>query len=112
MQEMQGRYLDQKDPLEKEMATHSNMFAWEIYGQRSLAGYSPWGCKELGTTEQLTLRLLPLSTRDTLSTVPAAHMLCEDGVVGQTEGPTVRACRALGHFSRVQPFATPWTVAL
>ena len=23
-------------------------------GQRSLAGWSPWGCKELDTTEQLT----------------------------------------------------------
>ena len=23
-------------------------------GQRSLAGYSPWGCKESDTTEQLT----------------------------------------------------------
>ena len=27
------------------------------HGQRSLAGYSPWGCKELDTTEQLTLSL-------------------------------------------------------
>ena len=26
----------------------------ESCGQRSLAGYSPWGCKELDTTEQLT----------------------------------------------------------
>ena len=50
MQEMQGRYLDQKDPLEKEMATHSNIFAWEIYGQRSLVGYSPWGHKESDMT--------------------------------------------------------------
>ena len=23
----------------------------EFYGQRSLAGYSPWGCKELDMTE-------------------------------------------------------------
>jgi len=26
----------------------------EFRGQRSLAGYSPWGCKELDTTERLT----------------------------------------------------------
>ena len=26
----------------------------ESYGQRSLGGYSPWDCKELDTTEQLT----------------------------------------------------------
>ena len=28
------------------------------HGQRSLAGYSPWDCKELDTTEQLSLPLL------------------------------------------------------
>ena len=33
-------------PLEKEMSNHSNIFAWRI-PQRSLAGYSPYGCKEL-----------------------------------------------------------------
>ena len=27
----------------------------ESYGQRSLAGYSPWGCKESDRTECLTL---------------------------------------------------------
>ena len=27
----------------------------EFYGQRSLAGYSPWGCKESDFTEQLSL---------------------------------------------------------
>ena len=30
----------------------------EFHGQRSLAGYSPWGCKGLDSTEQLTLRYL------------------------------------------------------
>ena len=32
------------------MPTHSNILAWEIHGQRSLEGYSPWGCKELDTS--------------------------------------------------------------
>ena len=36
------------------MATHSRILAWEIHGQRSLAGYSPWGHKELNMTEHLT----------------------------------------------------------
>ena len=27
----------------------------ELHGQRSLAGYSPWGCKEVDRTERLTL---------------------------------------------------------
>ena len=37
------------------MAAHSSILAWEIPGQRSLSGYSPWSRKELGMTERLTL---------------------------------------------------------
>jgi len=37
------------------MATHFSNLLGESHGQRSLAGYSPWGCKELDTTERLTL---------------------------------------------------------
>jgi len=29
------------------MATHSSILAGESHGQRSLAGYSPWGCKRI-----------------------------------------------------------------
>ena len=36
--------------LEEEMATHSSILG-EIHGQRSLAGYSPWGRKESDMTE-------------------------------------------------------------
>ena len=37
------------------MAAHSNILAWKNpYGQRSLAGYSPWGRKESVTTERLS----------------------------------------------------------
>ena len=43
-----GLGLGQEDPLEKEMASHSSILAWEIHGQRSLAGYSPWGHKRVG----------------------------------------------------------------
>ena len=53
---MQGAWVQSlgwEDPLEKEMAIHSNTIAWKIYGQRSLIGYSPWGHKESDTTEQL-----------------------------------------------------------
>ena len=40
-QETQVRSLGQDDPLEKEMAMHFSIPAWESHGQRSLAGYSP-----------------------------------------------------------------------
>ena len=51
MQETWIQSLRWEDPLEKGMATHSSILAWRIHGQRSLAGYSPWGCKESDTTE-------------------------------------------------------------
>ena len=53
VQETWVRSLRQEDPLEKEMATHSSILAGESHGQRSLVGYSPWGRKESGMTEQL-----------------------------------------------------------
>ena len=43
--------LGQEDPLEKSMATHSSILAWEIHGQSSLVGYSPRGHKESDTTQ-------------------------------------------------------------
>ena len=57
MQETQVQSLGQEDSLEKRMATHSSILAGEFHGQGSLAGYSPWGCKESDMTEQLTLLL-------------------------------------------------------
>ena len=42
MQKMWVQSLGQKDPLEKEMATHSSILAWEI-PWRNLEDYSPWG---------------------------------------------------------------------
>ena len=55
---------DREDPLEEGVATHSSI--GESHGQRSLAGYSPWGCKESDMTEQLkttTTMLLSRSAR-------------------------------------------------
>ena len=43
--------LDGEDSLEEGMATHSTILAGESQGRRSLAGSSPWGCKDLDTTE-------------------------------------------------------------
>ena len=41
------------------MATHPELLPEKSLGQRSLAGYSPWGHKESDTTEQLTLSCSP-----------------------------------------------------
>ena len=48
--------LGQRDPLEKEMTAHSSILPGKSHGQRRLVGSSPWGCKELDTTEQLSTR--------------------------------------------------------
>ena len=46
--------LGWEDPLEKGMATHSSILAGEAHGQRSQAGYSPWGDKQLNSNERLS----------------------------------------------------------
>ena len=52
IQETWVQSLGWEDLLEKEMATHSSIIAWEIpWTQRNLVGYSPWGCIESDTTE-------------------------------------------------------------
>ena len=51
MQETPVQFLGQEDPLEKGMATTPVLWPGEFHGQRSLAGYSPWGHKELDMTE-------------------------------------------------------------
>ena len=51
MQETWVRFLGWEDSLEEGMAIHSSMLAWRISTDRSLVGYSPWGCKAVDTTD-------------------------------------------------------------
>ena len=51
MQQTWVQTLCQEDPLEKRMATHSSILAWRISWTEYLAGYSPWDCKKLDTSE-------------------------------------------------------------
>ena len=53
MQETQVQSQRWEDPLEKETATHSSTLAWKISWTEEPGSYSPWGCKESDTTEQL-----------------------------------------------------------
>ena len=55
MQGMRVPSLVWEDPLEKEMATHSSMLAWDISLAESLADHSPWGHRvrhDLATKQQ------------------------------------------------------------
>ena len=55
MRESWVQSLDQEDPLEESLATHSSILSW-----RFLAGCSLWGLKESDMTEQLSMDTFPL----------------------------------------------------
>ena len=68
MQETWVRSLSQEDPLEKEMASHSNILAWEIPRIEDPGGYSPWGHERVG---------YDLATKQQLRAVPGiSGVLC------------------------------------
>ena len=48
--------LGQEESLEKAWQPTPVFLSGESHGQRNLVGYSPWGCKELDTTEQLSMQ--------------------------------------------------------
>ena len=53
-QEMCVQSPGREDPLEAGMFTPSRILAGESHGQRSLAGYSPWGHRVLDMTQHST----------------------------------------------------------
>ena len=58
MQKTWVQSLDQKDPLEKRTATHSNILAWRIpCAEEPGRLHTPWSCKESDTIKRLTLSL-------------------------------------------------------
>ena len=50
MQDMQVRSLGQEDPLEKRMATHSSILAWEIPWTEETGGLESTGSQRVGHT--------------------------------------------------------------
>ena len=57
VQETQVWFLGTENPWRQKQQPTPVFLPRESYGQRSLAGYSPWGCKESATTEQLIYTL-------------------------------------------------------
>ena len=62
---MQIRSLDHEDSLEEEMATHSNILAWEIPWTEETGGLQSMGCRRvrhnLATKQQLAFLILIFS---------------------------------------------------
>ena len=54
MRETWVRSLGWEDSLEKKWQLTPVFLPGESRGERNLMGYSPWGCKELDTTERLS----------------------------------------------------------
>ena len=50
MQETRVQFLGQEDPLEKEMATHSNILAWKIPQTEERVGLQSMGLQVSDTT--------------------------------------------------------------
>ena len=69
-----GLIPGQEDPREKKMATHSSILAWRIHGQRTLAGYSPWGRKE---SDCVVLLFFKIGSTDPYSHCPHNDRLNE-----------------------------------
>ena len=64
------------------MAPHSSTLAWKIPWTKDLVGYSPWGRKELDTTERLQFQYkyperkqTNLGSSQALTTIAVGQML-------------------------------------
>ena len=57
MKETRVRYLGEKDPLEKGMATHSNILAWRIPWTEEFDGLQFMESQRVEMTEPLTVSL-------------------------------------------------------
>jgi len=75
-QEMRVLSLSWEDPLEKEIATHSNIPAGRSHARMSLVCYSPWGLRESDTTEIQARR--KLSSHTLCSEVKKRKLFSED----------------------------------
>ena len=84
--------LGREDPLENEMATHCSILPGEFHGERSQASYSLWDWKESDMTEWST----------SFFKYSYVIHLCITCVC-------VCVC-VWKSLSRVQLFATPWTI--
>ena len=99
----------QENPLEKGLATHSSILAWETPVDRGLAGYSSWGCRELDMPEAHTCTQSKprLSQRDQHRVGRGTQMMdrletvgpAEPGCLGERQGVTDAPGRSLAHGS-------------
>ena len=95
--------LGQEDPLEKEMATHSNILAWEIPWTEE-----PGELHSMGSQSQTssTGRINASRWSQISSFLSQSHSLRTHFLPRRVSG---HLCSMLNHFSHVWLFVTPWT---
>ena len=79
MQETQVRSLGQEDPLEEEVATRSCILAWRTPWTEEPGGLRSRDCKELNTTERLTLSCFRAQFLGCTGSVVSMHGLSSCG---------------------------------
>ena len=95
--------LGQEDPLEKEMATHSNILAWETPWTEE-----PGELQSVGSQSQTSSieRINASRWRQISSFLSQSHSIRTHFLPRRVSG---HLCSLLSHFSHVRIFATPWT---
>ena len=68
---LQCRRPSRKIPWRRAWQLTAAFLPGEFHGQRSLVGYSPWGHKELDTTERLTLNTINSTVNVKVSPTPS-----------------------------------------
>ena len=106
MRDIWVQVLGWEDPLEKGMATqYSCQYSFHysclenLQGQRSLASYSPWVCKELDTTEWLS------TAQQSILIAASEIMLIETWKYSRESGPN--QCQ-----THVSPALESWTFTI
>ena len=80
---MQVQSLDQEDPLEKEMATHSSVFAWKIPWTEKPGGLQSMGLQRVGQ-DSATEHKIVISEVNTVKVLSTRSVISWHFDLGQT----------------------------
>ena len=103
MQATRVQSLSWEDPLEKGKSTHSSILAWRI----PWTVYSPRGCKESDTTEQLSLSLWSSQVALMVKNLPANSGDIKDA--GRPLGREDSLEKEMATHSSILTWRIPWT---
>ena len=115
MQETWVRSLGQEDPLEKGMAAYPGTLAWRIPWTEDVPGYSPWDCKELDTTVQLTFLFLSKKVKREMAgsvsylNVECSPLTCSINPQKQTDTSQLFCCRKVNVHLLLLIVVVVWT---